>query len=261
MSRHPRNAIVNADGCPVFQLPVNNFDIYSTGLSCVGSDNGSISVNAVESLTYTLTVDGPDYYNIIDFTNEIEVGNLKPGSYEACITIEAYENYQQCYTLNVTEPEGLQVTAMYDTYGQNLTLNLKGGNMYTISVNEEKFVTRNDTFSITLGGGLNQIEVVTDKDCQGKYQEQFFGQGSLVTIYPNPVRNNFQVNLSTRLGDSVQLSIYDLEGKLIKTEAVDANKLRKVKANYLSTGVYLVKIEGNGRSVSTKLIKNNNEVE
>lgn len=69
-----------------------------------------------------------------------------------------------------------------------------------------------------------------------------FSLGNL-TVYPNPVQDRFTVNV-----DGV-LAVYDLSGKLVKSQVVEAGNT--VSVNELTSGIYFVKV---GASVQ-KIVK------
>lgn len=64
-----------------------------------------------------------------------------------------------------------------------------------------------------------------------------------LSVYPNPVQNQFAVNTSG------ELAVYDLSGKLVKSQTVEAGN--SVSVSDLNKGIYLVKV---GSSVQ-KIVK------
>lgn len=79
-------------------------------------------------------------------------------------------------------------------------------------------------------------------------------------VFPNPVAGNrFTVNLTERLPENYQVYIYDLSGNRIDGIHVNSNlsgESFEVTFPELETGIYLLKIEGQNYSSSTKVTIN-----
>ncbi|WP_449399481.1 T9SS type A sorting domain-containing protein [Chryseobacterium wanjuense] len=72
------------------------------------------------------------------------------------------------------------------------------------------------------------------------------------TIYPNPVKGGM-FTIENNKNDST-FEIYDVSGKLVKQADKLSKGINKININGLEKGVYIVKINSNGTSVSKKLI-------
>lgn len=76
----------------------------------------------------------------------------------------------------------------------------------------------------------------------------------LAKVYPNPSKDGiYNVILKEHLSDA-SLSIYDITGKLIHTQALNGNNTQ-LKLSHLSAGQYLGKIQSEKRAGLFKLIK------
>lgn len=73
-----------------------------------------------------------------------------------------------------------------------------------------------------------------------------------LSIYPNPVSNGI-VNIETALNGSVEVEIFNLLGKQVISTEISNGSLN---VTALQSGVYLMKINQNGNSVTKKLIVN-----
>ncbi|MBF8150739.1 T9SS type A sorting domain-containing protein [Winogradskyella sp. F6397] len=72
---------------------------------------------------------------------------------------------------------------------------------------------------------------------------------SATTIYPNPASNEFYINST----ENVEVSIYDMLGKVVISKEVDSNNAIEISS--LKSGIYLVKIVSNGKISQHRLIK------
>jgi len=85
---------------------------------------------------------------------------------------------------------------------------------------------------------------------QALYQDE-------IRIFPNPVQNSVNFDLSKISGNQrmLSLTIYDLNGKLLRTEKVQAGKVNTIETNFLSKGVYIAKITGDNFNKTAKIVK------
>ncbi|AUP78532.1 heparin lyase I family protein [Flavivirga eckloniae] len=109
----PSGAVVDVKGCEVFSLPSNNFKVLHISESCHSSNNGSISIEAIQNLNYTATLSGGTTASK-NFTNNVSFENLEAGSYKVCITVEGENDYEVCFNATITEPEDITVTSKGD---------------------------------------------------------------------------------------------------------------------------------------------------
>jgi hypothetical protein len=75
-----------------------------------------------------------------------------------------------------------------------------------------------------------------------------------VKIFPNPTSNEFQIAIDTNLEKEAQASIYDVQGRQVKSAKIAA-KNQTVSIEDLTAGYYLVKIINGNNTSSTKLLK------
>src|SRR5690606_30973121 len=106
-------AIVDVDGCEVFTLPSNNFEVRLISESCIGSNDGSIIINAVQNLDYTATLSGTAT-ETKGFNSSVEFLDLSAGDYTICITVDDEASFERCYDVTITEPEALNVLSRID---------------------------------------------------------------------------------------------------------------------------------------------------
>ena len=245
------------DGNRIFNLPNNNYTISLENLSCIGENDGSISISLEdEDLNYTLRVNGE---NTVVFNSsqgyQQTLSNLSPGIYHLCFTVEGESGYNQCFDVNITEPAPLSASSKVDKEGKSMSFSLEGSDRYTIVHNgvEREFDISNP--EIPLKKGINFIEVKTDKQCQGTYTEEVF-ISEKVEFYPNPTID--VVNLFIHGKDkTVDLKIVDRNGNIIGTSCRDIQSNRKIQVNLekYPKGIYLIQTKGETVQKTIKIIR------
>ena len=82
----PEGAEVDINGCPIYRFAPDNFSV-KTKNSCKDSNSGSIEIDALLSMDYTITVkgEGNDVNPTADFTDSHKIKDLKAGWYKVCI--------------------------------------------------------------------------------------------------------------------------------------------------------------------------------
>ncbi|MDG1571817.1 alpha-amylase family glycosyl hydrolase [Robiginitalea sp. M366] len=246
----PLGTKVTVDGCPVFSLDPQNFEIRSASETCRSANNGRIEITAQLALDYTATLSGPINQSTA-FSTSLAFENLPAGTYQLCITVAGEPDYLQCYTLEITQPEALSVSGKYQPDSGKLILDLNGAKHYTILINQERWVVSEPRFSIPLPDGVHSVEVSTDLDCQGTYREQFL-VGDLFAIGQNPAQGR-TVELLLNTGLPLQsLAIYTLQGQRVyQAKLQGGENLRLLPLPALAPGVYI--LEGrSGKQVATK---------
>lgn len=251
----PLGATVDVDGCEVFSLPEDNFNVLVEGESCRGSNNGSIQIAALAALSYTASLTGSTNESK-QFTTSTSFEGLAAGNYDLCITVAGQAGYELCYSVVVSEPLPLSVYA--DLSGTNLvTLELEGGNWYTIQLNNKQYVTDKSSITLKLEQALNRVVVTTDKECQGLFEETF-KLSDKASAYPNPMvyTNVVSIDLGVETVETLEVQIYGLNGKLLKstTKTSVFGKLEVDLSSY-ANGMYLVKVIEGANSHEFKIIK------
>lgn len=72
-----------------------------------------------------------------------------------------------------------------------------------------------------------------------------------LNIYPNPAKDKFTISAKSKIH---QIEIFDMTGKLIKISTVNDNESVQ-DINYLSNGVYLMKVKTNDGNITARLVK------
>jgi len=250
-------AKVDFQGCEIFILPFNNFAVHATATSCVGQQNGAISVSATNtSYTYIVTINGLAGFELNtanNFKNQFQ--NLAPGTYEICITIQGKPNYLQCYTIKVTAPNVLAVTNKISSSGKEVTYTLSGSKQYNVTFNGETQTVTTNQITLRLTSGQNTIAIATDMYCQGQFEDHIFVSENAV-FYPNPVQDKLNIYCSG-FDQEIAATLTDIAGKNYKTfsKIVPENRTIQLDLEELTSGLYLIHLKGSNLNETIKIIK------
>ncbi|MEL4306618.1 reprolysin-like metallopeptidase [Joostella sp. CR20] len=250
----PIGAKVDIYGCEIFSLPTNNYRIKLTDESCISSNNGSITIDASENYNYTATLTGNGTFTTQDFKASTEFTNLSAGSYQLCFTTDASSTYQQCFDVQINEPEPLNVIANKSNKN-SVSLNLSGSDVYLIELNGILQKTNRDFVELNLKKGINALKVYTEKDCQGIYQELIISSGEMA-IFPNPFIDELTIYTDTpSIKNSI--SIFNITGEMVnsQTQISDENGHIKLYLSSLTSGLYMMNIQNENTTKTFKLLK------
>ena len=248
--------VVGLDGCPVFTLPGSNFLVQTQGESCRSSNNGSITVEAVEALDYiaTLTGNGADITQT--FSNTTAFENLTSATYTLCLTVDGEPDFKVCYELDVPQPEDLSVSGKVSTLGKEITLDLSGGKEYRIILNGQRYQTRASSITLRLEQPVNQLEVRTDLECQGVYSQSITLTEEPIAL-PNPIDSgDLRVFVPAEDGTKIRIRMFTMSGSsLLNKEVVISNGEVKINMDGYARGVYLLNVTDQEQLYSYKIIK------
>jgi hypothetical protein len=243
----PANDAVDVNGCTLFSLPATNFKLEINGETCRANNNGYIVVTAVEALNYTATITGNSSSNSTTFTTSTTFDNLEAGTYTVCITVENQPDYEICFNAVITEPEDLAVSSKVNTSSKSVTLSLDGAENYFVTLNGVTFETSESSIKLDLVPGENNLKVATSTACQGEYLESFVVPFEGIKLYPNPVKQQRSLFLTT--GDiksnDIVISIYSTLGSKISSNAYTNNSQKRIEISvkHLPKGMYILNLE------------------
>lgn len=252
----PEGTEVNADGCPVYRFSPDNFTLSITSESCRGVNDGSIEVEPLRALAYSISVSGPGTNRSDNFTTGYSLGNLGAGVYQICIDgtdgAVTFETY--CFEAVITEPDPIDVNAFLSPDGTQLTLNLSGSDTYNIEFNGLFTQTSDPLITLDLEKGANTLKVSTDIPCQGQFEETYF-LGDRTLLFPNPAITEFSVLLMQQIPE-LEVSVFDIQGRLFKQYRYsnEGNQI-SIDVGDWSAGIYFISLRGGALNETHKLIK------
>lgn len=75
-------------------------------------------------------------------------------------------------------------------------------------------------------------------------------------IYPNPANNNVNINIDLKQAQNVQINIYDMTGRALKTitrTGLTGSNTFAINTSKFTTGIYNVVLQSNNKSISKRL--------
>ncbi len=254
----PEGSVVDLNGCVLFSLPANNYSVKTVSASCIGSNNGKISLSAEDtSHAYQVNVSGIENTFSLSSDNEhsIVLEDLEVGVYTINISIAAQEGYLQSFEAKVTEPDPLQGKTQIDYFSKSAQLQLKGSEVYYIEVNGVMMAAHSNLFTVPLRAGKNTIKVTTPLDCQGVYEEVLFMSEKL-RYFPNPVDS--ELNITIPGTDSeIAIEVFSDGGANLYrgTHSIGASRTIQLSMSRFKSGLYIVTGTGKTVNESFKVIK------
>lgn len=244
------------------QLPLNT--LWSSGVQATGNkfhakivsvNNSTDQYSNNNSMTSPLTLPDvlPNTFKISLRTNNIPSQNnytlydangnvVNARTFTTANTVHTY-TYQApqissgCYRLRVNDTggDGLQFWA-----------NTSQGAGYVRILDSNNNIIK--SFNPDFGSGFDYSFSVNTL-----LENESFEFTEELKVYPNPTYGSFTIE-GTNLANST-IKIYDILGHLIKQTKAE-NNIINFNQNYLSTGVYLIKIEKDNQTTNKKLIIN-----
>jgi len=240
----------------VRDLPVNNFTIVTSSVTCKGSNNGSIKITAAENLNYIATLTGSTGTSEYRFTATQTIDNLPGGTYNLCFTIDGETDFTRCVAITIAEPKDLLLYTAVNTQSHSIELQFDGGDVYNIALNGKTYTTTQPTLTLPLAAGTNKITVSTDKPCQGTI-EKLVNDASAITPYPNPFTDVLNLNLGDKPVSKATINISNANGGRVLYSQQYVNQYGVVQLNLasLDRGVYLLVLELDGNRTVYKITK------
>ena len=253
----PLGSTVDVNGCEIFTISSNNFNVSVTSLTCIGSQNGSIGISALDQqYSYTASISGQSPV-VLNSSNNFasSISGLEAGNYDICFTVSGIDSYNQCFSVTISEPAPLSASAKVDLGNRSVDLSLKGSERYTILLNGEVIQTSNTNVSLDLKPGMNYLSISTNLDCQGTYFEEIFVSEE-VLAYPNPTDGIVQLYVGGT-DNNVTLNIYNISSQNILSTPYEVSSSRVIEADIsrFKAGIYFFVLDGKTIKTTHKIIK------
>jgi hypothetical protein len=79
-----------------------------------------------------------------------------------------------------------------------------------------------------------------------------------ITIFPNPVKNNFTIQFSETFTSDIEVMVFNISGQVVKKQIVSQNDIfknkKKIDVADLEIGIYLVRLNANNYSKTLKIV-------
>ena len=253
----PQGTRVDVNGCPVFELPLNNFKVEVGSATCVGKSDGVINLSVEDaSYDYSVTITGQSDLSITGTSTTASFTGLAKGTYEVCFKVVGQDGYEQCFEVVVGEPKPLSAFIDVDDDSGKISISMSGSDSYNININGIDTTVDGDLFDTELSTGLSIIRISTDLECQGVIEREVF-ISEKIHYYPNPTISNVNVHVGGE-DASVKVSVFSEKGDLIYTrdQSVEQGS-RKIHIDLTNqiTGTYIVTLESKTVRQSFKIIR------
>ncbi|AYN05663.1 LamG-like jellyroll fold domain-containing protein [Flavobacterium sp. 140616W15] len=234
-----KSATYNTECNEELALPTNNFIVETKGESCLGENNGEISISAKQTFAYTATINGKTTV----FTNNLlKVIGLTPGNYPISITIPG-QIFEQKF--NITIAKGATISGKSNITARKVDVEITEGTApYTVFVDgQAQFQTTDSNFSLDLNkGGL--LEVATAKACEGIFSKKIPSLDVIKSLvaHPNPTSGNFEIDIPSNKKE-IKIEVYNFGGQLVSTKNYNVEDGKAyLNIENQASGIYAVKI-------------------
>ncbi|WP_214072397.1 IPT/TIG domain-containing protein [Mucilaginibacter sp. dw_454] len=239
----------------VFDLPPTNFSLTVNSVTCKGSANGIIKIEAAQKLNYTGTITGGGLNKPYPFDTSTQITDLGPGTYNICITVAGQPTFQQCFTATITEPKDLSVYTNVIKTDNQVTIGLNGASTYNINLNGQNYTTDKSEITLPLAKGNNKLTVSTDRLCQGVVQK-IINNTQMVIAYPNPVQDIVNLDIGTYKIQTGIITVYTSFGRVMyTTQFSNKSGIIPLDLTSLQSGDYILKLSADNTDTVLKIIK------
>lgn len=134
------------------------------------------------------------------------------------------------------------------------------GSSENISVNNKNYVVQQSIGQSSVIGTFYQGD---DTFRQGFIQPNVLAKiidvaiplNLAAVIYPNPFTESVTLSFSEKINDTVEVSVFDLLGRLVFSKSYAADQSINVQFNSLSVANYIIKVTANNKQFIKKILK------
>ncbi|MFZ4581792.1 MAG: T9SS type A sorting domain-containing protein [Paludibacter sp.] len=101
---------------------------------------------------------------------------------------------------------------------------------------------------------ISKLRYFNFKNLLSSQNEKPYSDASTLPIYPNPVINVLNIDLTSKINDG-RINILSLDGKLIQSHETKANTNMEINLSMLSQGIYLCCYKSSKENIIIKFIK------
>ena len=238
----------------------DNFTLTKKDASCIGKNNGEIDISSRAIFNYKAEIiSNNGFFETKQFNSlsGLKLTELSPGDYEICITTIEEAEFQTCFLAKINEPKELEVSSVLNIEDKILSLSLNGASRYYIKLNDRNItVNSSGIYQFKLNKELNSIEVTTDINCQGKFEEEIYISQSS-KIYPNPVLDQINVMVGGT-NNKVKLLLFNINGVLLEEKEILFDKYQRdfiFNMDNYPRGMYLISVQSEGKIENFKFLK------
>jgi hypothetical protein len=105
-------------------------------------------------------------------------------------------------------------------------------------------------------GGSNASLSISEKDPNST--TSVIREFANISVYPNPVQNELNIDITSRNSGAFDLRFIDISGKIVRTEQIEistGSNLRNFDVSEMNKGFYLVQLFGDDYIASTEMLK------
>ena len=230
-------------------------------VSCYGENDGYIEIvsidNGTEPYTYAWSTGG----------TKSKISELSAGDYSLELTDAKNKTASKSFTL--TQPDDFYISNIekVDISGDvpgKITVSIDnedqfsflwtGPNNYTNTSKNIDNLTEKGCYYLVITNNTTSCQkdttVCIDKSTANKEIET-----SEIKIYPIPSKDNFKLDFSSLKDSYAEIKIIDITGKeILNTFKLSKYKIITLDTEYINSGVYLVRISFNEKTVIKKLV-------
>ena len=107
------------------------------------------------------------------------------------------------------------------------------------------------------GDGANSATLTVSED-PGSGTNSLIREFANLSIYPNPVQNELNIEISSRMSGDFELRFVDISGKVIRIEQIEISSgtnQRNFDVSEINKGFYLIQLCGDNHIASTEMLK------
>lgn len=240
----------------VFSLP-NNFRVFSKDATCFEKNDGEINIEFENtSFAYQLNRDGENTVAIPVGESSYNLENLAAGIYQFCFSIAGIPDYEQCFEININQPEEVIAFPEFNDENGILLMNFSGAEKFYVTFNGKEELYEVGSYEFQLKNGLNEITVKGEFACQGAFSKKYFFKDK-IKIHPNPTDGLINLTKQGKSSEKFTISIFNTQGILLKTftETLEFSNVIQVDIRDLREGLYILQVDNKHIKESFKVIK------